>query len=110
MLFFIYAVIGMQVRPSFVCFTLPSHLPQGNDFMSVIALVLVHVGAEQFMMCDVFLTSQMFGKIGLRDNSQINRNNNFQTFPQAVLLLFRSGYPFAVALSFFHSFDVSFSL
>ncbi|XP_067248232.1 voltage-dependent L-type calcium channel subunit alpha-1C isoform X16 [Chanodichthys erythropterus] len=32
---------------------------------------------------------QMFGKIGLRDNSQINRNNNFQTFPQAVLLLFR---------------------
>lgn len=32
---------------------------------------------------------QMFGKIGLRDHSQINRNNNFQTFPQAVLLLFR---------------------
>ncbi|RXN01696.1 Voltage-dependent L-type calcium channel subunit alpha-1F [Acipenser ruthenus] len=32
---------------------------------------------------------QMFGKIALRDNSTINRNNNFQTFPQAVLLLFR---------------------
>ncbi|KAJ8382004.1 hypothetical protein SKAU_G00027820 [Synaphobranchus kaupii] len=32
---------------------------------------------------------QMFGKIALRDNSEINRNNNFQTFPQAVLLLFR---------------------
>ncbi|XP_037837054.1 voltage-dependent L-type calcium channel subunit alpha-1C isoform X1 [Kryptolebias marmoratus] len=32
---------------------------------------------------------QMFGKIALRDNTQINRNNNFQTFPQAVLLLFR---------------------
>ncbi|XP_026864508.2 voltage-dependent L-type calcium channel subunit alpha-1C isoform X20 [Electrophorus electricus] len=32
---------------------------------------------------------QVFGKIALRDNSQINRNNNFQTFPQAVLLLFR---------------------
>uniref|UniRef100_A0A8C1L9S9 Voltage-dependent L-type calcium channel subunit alpha n=1 Tax=Cyprinus carpio TaxID=7962 RepID=A0A8C1L9S9_CYPCA len=32
---------------------------------------------------------QMFGKIALRDQSQINRNNNFQTFPQAVLLLFR---------------------
>jgi hypothetical protein len=31
----------------------------------------------------------MFGKIALRDNSQINRNNNFQTFPQATLLLFR---------------------
>ncbi|KAI4900253.1 hypothetical protein NFI96_028681, partial [Prochilodus magdalenae] len=35
------------------------------------------------------LTLQVFGKIALRDNSQINRNNNFQTFPQAVLLLFR---------------------
>ncbi|XP_041111363.1 voltage-dependent L-type calcium channel subunit alpha-1C-like isoform X2 [Polyodon spathula] len=32
---------------------------------------------------------QMFGKIALRDNSPIDRNNNFQTFPQAVLLLFR---------------------
>lgn len=31
----------------------------------------------------------MFGKVAMRDNNQINRNNNFQTFPQAVLLLFR---------------------
>uniref|UniRef100_A0A8C2IXI7 Voltage-dependent L-type calcium channel subunit alpha n=1 Tax=Cyprinus carpio TaxID=7962 RepID=A0A8C2IXI7_CYPCA len=33
---------------------------------------------------------QMFGKIAMVDHTQINRNNNFQTFPQAVLLLFRS--------------------
>ncbi|XP_029456739.1 voltage-dependent L-type calcium channel subunit alpha-1D isoform X4 [Rhinatrema bivittatum] len=32
---------------------------------------------------------QVFGKVALRDNTQINRNNNFQTFFQAVLLLFR---------------------
>ncbi|XP_067387893.1 voltage-dependent L-type calcium channel subunit alpha-1S isoform X2 [Emydura macquarii macquarii] len=32
---------------------------------------------------------QMFGKIALVDGTEINRNNNFQTFPQAVLLLFR---------------------
>ncbi|TRY92969.1 hypothetical protein DNTS_023086 [Danionella cerebrum] len=32
---------------------------------------------------------QTFGKIALQDQTQINRNNNFQTFPQAVLLLFR---------------------
>ncbi|XP_041429085.1 voltage-dependent L-type calcium channel subunit alpha-1D isoform X2 [Xenopus laevis] len=32
---------------------------------------------------------QTFGKIAMQDGSQINRNNNFQTFPQAVLLLFR---------------------
>ncbi|XP_077545779.1 muscle calcium channel subunit alpha-1-like isoform X3 [Haemaphysalis longicornis] len=34
---------------------------------------------------------QLFGKIGLEnDDSAIDRNNNFQTFPQAVLVLFRS--------------------
>lgn len=32
---------------------------------------------------------QVFGKIANVDGAQINRNNNFQTFPQAVLLLFR---------------------
>lgn len=32
---------------------------------------------------------QIFGKISLADGTYINRNNNFQTFPQAVLLLFR---------------------
>ncbi|KAM6311258.1 voltage-dependent L-type calcium channel subunit alpha-1S isoform 4-T4 [Podargus strigoides] len=32
---------------------------------------------------------QMFGKIAMVDGTEINRNNNFQTFPQAVLLLFR---------------------
>uniref|UniRef100_A0A8C7TTG3 Voltage-dependent L-type calcium channel subunit alpha n=1 Tax=Oncorhynchus mykiss TaxID=8022 RepID=A0A8C7TTG3_ONCMY len=32
---------------------------------------------------------QIFGKIALIDGTYINRNNNFQTFPHAVLLLFR---------------------
>uniref|UniRef100_A0A8C6RB76 Voltage-dependent L-type calcium channel subunit alpha n=1 Tax=Nannospalax galili TaxID=1026970 RepID=A0A8C6RB76_NANGA len=32
---------------------------------------------------------QVFGKISLNDTTEINQNNNFQTFPQAVLLLFR---------------------
>ncbi|KAK6467194.1 voltage-dependent L-type calcium channel subunit alpha-1F-like [Huso huso] len=32
---------------------------------------------------------QTFGKIAMQDGTQINRNNNFQTFQQAVLLLFR---------------------
>uniref|UniRef100_G1KNS0 Voltage-dependent L-type calcium channel subunit alpha n=1 Tax=Anolis carolinensis TaxID=28377 RepID=G1KNS0_ANOCA len=30
-----------------------------------------------------------FGKVAMQDGTPINRNNNFQTFPQAVLLLFR---------------------
>ncbi|XP_069693168.1 muscle calcium channel subunit alpha-1 isoform X2 [Periplaneta americana] len=33
---------------------------------------------------------QMFGKIALDSETAIHRNNNFQTFPQAVLVLFRS--------------------
>ncbi|XP_036335354.1 muscle calcium channel subunit alpha-1 isoform X1 [Rhagoletis pomonella] len=33
---------------------------------------------------------QVFGKINLSDDTAIHRNNNFQTFPQAVLVLFRS--------------------
>ncbi|XP_067614168.1 muscle calcium channel subunit alpha-1 [Eurosta solidaginis] len=33
---------------------------------------------------------QVFGKINLDDETAIHRNNNFQTFPQAVLVLFRS--------------------
>lgn len=33
---------------------------------------------------------QVFGKIALDDETAIHRNNNFQTFPQAVLVLFRS--------------------
>ncbi|XP_046597260.1 muscle calcium channel subunit alpha-1 isoform X2 [Neodiprion lecontei] len=33
---------------------------------------------------------QVFGKIALDDDTEIHRNNNFQTFPQSVLVLFRS--------------------
>uniref|UniRef100_A0A336M534 Voltage-dependent L-type calcium channel subunit alpha n=1 Tax=Culicoides sonorensis TaxID=179676 RepID=A0A336M534_CULSO len=33
---------------------------------------------------------QVFGKIALNDDTSITRNNNFQSFPQAVLVLFRS--------------------
>lgn len=38
----------------------------------------------------VFLFSpQMFGKVAVDDNTNINRNCNFQTFFMAVLVLFR---------------------
>nr|XP_037876781.1 muscle calcium channel subunit alpha-1 isoform X3 [Bombyx mori] len=33
---------------------------------------------------------QVFGKIAIDDNTPITRNNHFQTFPQAILVLFRS--------------------
>lgn len=59
---------------------------------------------------------QVFGKVAMVDGTQINRNNNFQTFPQAVLLLFRcvgvssqgwSGNWFTVTLSFFVGYLLS---
>ncbi|KAL2091596.1 hypothetical protein ACEWY4_013859 [Coilia grayii] len=46
------------------------------------------------LICMIFfiyavIGMQVFGKIAMVDGTQINRNNNFQTFFQAVLLLFR---------------------
>lgn len=51
------------------------------------------LGPKAGAFCDL----QMFGKIAMVDGTQINRNNNFQTFPQAVLLLFRCEAPAARA-------------
>lgn len=68
MLFFIYAVIGMQVRYLKNC-----NICDTNN-------------------CTICKT-QVFGKIALDNNdgeSSITRNNNFQSFSQAVLVLFRS--------------------
>ncbi|KAK2082797.1 Voltage-dependent L-type calcium channel subunit alpha-1F [Saguinus oedipus] len=62
MIFFIYAVIGMQASEN------PRRHPLGTPLLT---------------------GDRMFGKVALQDGTQINRNNNFQTFPQAVLLLFR---------------------
>uniref|UniRef100_A0A670YLE4 Voltage-dependent L-type calcium channel subunit alpha n=1 Tax=Pseudonaja textilis TaxID=8673 RepID=A0A670YLE4_PSETE len=52
---------------------------------------LPHVALLIVMLFFIYavIGMQMFGKIALVDGTQINRNNNFQTFPQAVLMLFR---------------------
>ena len=76
MLFFIYAVIGMQVG---------NYMRQKMFFYCFIQLYKMAV----VFMWRIFLP-QVFGKIAMVDGTHINRNNNFQTFPQAVLLLFRS--------------------
>ena len=39
---------------------------------------------------DSQLIFQVFGKIAPQEGTNIHRNNNFQTFPQALLVLFRS--------------------
>ena len=66
--------------------------PASNLIVPVSSPFLLSMLTSYPVCCDYFLPSvQMFGKIALRDHTQINRNNNFQTFPQAVLLLFRWG-------------------
>ncbi|KAM4609952.1 dihydropyridine-sensitive L-type skeletal muscle calcium channel subunit alpha-1-like [Polymixia lowei] len=52
---------------------------------------LPHVALLIVMLFFIYavIGMQIFGKIALLDGTQINRNNNFQTFPQAVLMLFR---------------------
>lgn len=72
MLFFIYAVIGMQVRLA----------KPTTEFQR-------KINQKGHILFDI-LNLQVFGKIALDDETAIHRNNNFQTFPQAVLVLFRS--------------------
>lgn len=64
MIFFIYAVIGMQV--------------------SLWRLWIPGIRSLSFLF-----SAQMFGKVAVDDNTNINRNCNFQTFFMAVLVLFR---------------------
>ena len=65
----------------------------GASLPVILTDLLLPLLTSYAVCCDYFphSTVQMFGKIALRDHTQINRNNNFQTFPQAVLLLFRWG-------------------
>lgn len=79
-----------KMRDAFIWFSRGSRpliwiSPESNPFLPSMRM-------SHPVCYDYFLPSmQMFGKIALQDNTQINRNNNFQTFPQAVLLLFRWG-------------------
>ncbi|KAK7819755.1 hypothetical protein U0070_012361 [Myodes glareolus] len=102
MLFFIYAVIGMQEN-ELDRKTCGRSEPQ-NAIDAPVEKEMPQSSVGDHMLCTDDAHSQslvitrhshmhpdamMFGKVAMRDNNQINRNNNFQTFPQAVLLLFR---------------------
>lgn len=80
MIFFIYAVIGMQVRGLLREMRSPHPAVPGEG--------VPQAPSPPHCVC---VSPQTFGKVALQDGTQINRNNNFQTFPQAVLLLFRWG-------------------
>ncbi len=69
LIFFIYGVVGMQVR-----------LCEAGEVTMLIRC---------YLMASTSLW-QVFGKIALQEGTNIHRNNNFQTFSQALLVLFRS--------------------
>uniref|UniRef100_A0A8C0ZII5 Voltage-dependent L-type calcium channel subunit alpha n=1 Tax=Cyanistes caeruleus TaxID=156563 RepID=A0A8C0ZII5_CYACU len=73
---------GMVASPlSLLCLVLRDNQHMALPYVALLIVMLFFIYAVIGM--------QMFGKIAMVDGTQINRNNNFQTFPQAVLLLFR---------------------
>ncbi|KAK3517397.1 hypothetical protein QTP70_008926 [Hemibagrus guttatus] len=60
-----------------------------NKAMNILNMLFTGLFTVEMILKLIAFKPRMFGKIALRDHTQINRNNNFQTFPQAVLLLFR---------------------
>jgi len=52
--------------------------------------VVVVVNVNNIVVIVVVDGEKAFGKIALNDSTPIYRNNNFQTFPAAVMVLFRS--------------------
>ena len=71
LIFFIYGVVGMQVRRT-------------------AKVTLIRVASNKRQLTLSLFQIQVFGKIAPQEGTQIHRNNNFQTFFEAILVLFRS--------------------
>lgn len=80
MLFFIYAIIGMQVCERECGMHNWTYWEQPNNYIWRLVT---------YAMC--CCVSQLFGNIEIEENSDsaITQHNNFRTFFQALMLLFR---------------------
>ena len=74
LIFFIYGVVGMQVKWT------------GKFIFNFFWTYIRAVSNKRLFL----LRIQVFGKIAPQEGTQIHRNNNFQTFFEAILVLFRS--------------------
>ena len=54
-----------------------------KNFMGNRFICLIYIFAQIYFF-------QIFGKIAMQEGTNIHRNNNFQTFGQSLLVLFRS--------------------
>ncbi|KAI4479315.1 hypothetical protein M0804_011100 [Polistes exclamans] len=101
MLFFIYAIIGMQVFGN-ISNDPGTSIDDHNNFQSFFAgLMLLFREKDRTSMINAayppfgcgwltyFCGSQVFGNIELGADSSINKHNNFQSFIQGLMLLFR---------------------
>ncbi len=87
MLFFIYAIIGMQVSMWESVWEAAQNILRIGKW-----LYLKVVGNEIVGLCwGGFCVSQLFGNIAIEEEveSAINQHNNFRTFFLALMLLFR---------------------
>lgn len=94
MLFFIYAIIGMQVKVVFVprqslsifiFFSLSSFVSL-PPFLLLYFVKPLNVTDTSYVFV---ILLKVFGNIKLNEKSQINKHNNFNTFFGALMLLFR---------------------
>lgn len=102
MLFFIYAIIGMQVRKTgtwlvsvslwrwwrwcLTCYIF--HFYPASH--STISILYQHSFWMCFFgICVSVCVNQVFGNIKLNDKTHITQHNNFKTFSGALMLLFR---------------------
>uniref|UniRef100_A0A8C8E4F8 Voltage-dependent L-type calcium channel subunit alpha n=1 Tax=Oryzias sinensis TaxID=183150 RepID=A0A8C8E4F8_9TELE len=94
---FLYARISITFFRLFRVMRLVKLLSRGEGIRTLLwtfiksfqALPYVALLIAMLFFIYAVIGMQVFGKIAMVDGTQINRNNNFQTFPQAVLMLFR---------------------
>ena len=78
MLFFIYAIIGMQVCVH--------HANLGKLLSNVVMMWKSHLETSEK---NTILKMQVFGNMAFEPDSEYNRHNHFQTFQAGLLVLFR---------------------
>ncbi|KZS08153.1 Voltage-dependent calcium channel type A subunit alpha-1 [Daphnia magna] len=92
MLFFIYAIIGMQVFGN-LHLDPDSSVNRHNNFQSFIGGLLLLFRSQfgsQLVMVDAMRWPEVFGNILLEPGTtHIHRHNNFRSFIQGLMLLFR---------------------
>lgn len=106
MLFFIYAIIGMQVcdvallqSEAMIIYTRLHNLNvkwSESEKYELHIFIHLHTYILLLEMSPTLSLLQVFGNIELNEDTAINHHNNFRTFLQALMLLFRYSHPLII--------------